>query len=70
MLAKIRQDPELQDLTVVVFSTSVHPHDRERAMALGADRYFSKENDLNSFVQAAKSVCEMLRTGPVLPAVA
>jgi two-component system response regulator len=61
VLAEIRQIPELADLPVVVFSTSIHSHDRERAMVLGADRYFSKQNEFDSFVQVAESVCQMLR---------
>jgi CheY-like chemotaxis protein len=66
VLADIRSDPHFADLPVVVFSTSVHPYDRERAVQLGANKYFTKEADLDAFVTSVRSICEMLPAGPAL----
>ncbi len=38
----LRQEPELKNLKIVIFSGKTYEYDRQRAMALGADGYFTK----------------------------
>ena len=60
VLAEMKSNPRLRDITVVVFSTSTFPYDRERSLALGAVDYLHKNGDFETFVNVAKSVCEKL----------
>ncbi len=46
LLAWIRQQPTLKHLVVIVFSSSVHPRDLERAYELGANSYIEKPSDM------------------------
>jgi len=66
VLAEIRSTRHLRDVPVVVFSTSTLSYDREKAGQLGADKYFTKESDLDAFIKAVRSICEMLPTEPLL----
>ena len=60
LLADMKSNPHLRDITVVVFSTSTLPYDREKSMELGADEYLSKDGEFKSFVNVAKSVCQRI----------
>jgi len=60
VLAEMKSNPRLRDITVVVFSTSTLPYDRERSLALGAVDYLHKNGDFETFVNIAKSVCQRL----------
>ena len=60
VLADMKSNPHLRDITVVVFSTSTLPYDREKSMELGADEYLTKDGDFESFVNVAKSVCQRI----------
>ncbi len=60
VLAEVKATPRLRDIPMVVFSTSTLPYDREKAFELGADDYLRKDGTLDSFVEAAESVCRML----------
>ena len=56
----MKSNPHLRDITVVVFSTSTFPYYREKSMELGADEYLHKDGGFETFVNAAKLVCEKL----------
>ena len=60
VLKRIRNDPALADLPVVVFTNSNHDADRERAMQLGATAYREKPNSFDEYV----AVVEELLSGP------
>ena len=60
VLADMKSNPLLRDITVVVFSTSTLPYDREKSMELGADEYLTKDGEFESFVNVAKSVCQKM----------
>lgn len=62
VLAQIKDHASLRNVTVVVFSSSSLPYDRERSMLLGADDYLQKGSDFDAFVAAAETVCRMLTT--------
>lgn len=60
VLAEVKSDPRLRDISVVVFSSSTLPYDREKSLVLGATGYLHKDGDLDGFIQAADSVCRMM----------
>ena len=60
VLGDMKSNPHLRDITVVVFSASTLPYDREKSMELGADEYLSKDGEFKSFVNVAKSVCQRI----------
>ena len=63
VLADMKSNPHLRDITVVVFSTSTLASDREKSMELGADEYIPKDAEFQSFVNVAKSVCQKITAG-------
>ena len=63
VLADMKSNPHLRDITVVVFSTSTFPYDREKSMELGADEYLTKDGEFESLVNVAKSVCQKITAG-------
>ena len=63
VLADMKGNPHLRDITVVVFSASTLPSDREKSMELGADEYIPKDAEFQSFVNVAKSVCQKITAG-------
>lgn len=56
VLKRIRNDPALADLPVVVFTNSNHDADRERAMQLGATAYREKPNSFDEYVATAEEL--------------
>lgn len=66
ILQELRRDASLQDVTVVIFSSSNRPEDRQHALEAGADAYFTKEPDLNAFIETVQEICRRVPTGPVL----
>lgn len=60
VLEWIRQQPHLQHLPVVVFSSSGRTDDRNRAAALGVQQYIQKPTSGIGFVQVARAVCELV----------
>ncbi len=51
ILSHIRQTGALAATPVIVITSSDSPADRDRALSLGANVYFRKPTDLNSFMQ-------------------
>ena len=60
VLAELRNSPECSETPVVVITSSDAPKDRERVSALGADRYFKKPTDFDSFLQLGAIVLEVV----------
>lgn len=52
LLEQIKQNPEFQRIPVIVVSAHAFRADQERAVSLGASRYFVKPTDLSNLVQA------------------
>ncbi len=48
LLAWLRQQPNLRRIVVIVFSSSTHPSDVERAYELGANSFIQKPSDLEA----------------------
>ena len=60
ILEEIRRDAEFAGLPIIVFSSSLDPRDRERALLSGANDYLSKPDDLDGFRAAAAQVIRHL----------
>jgi CheY-like chemotaxis protein len=64
VLAEIRRCG-FAELTIVVYSSSESPRDKETALELGADSYLVKGGDLSKFVESARAACALVPRGPV-----
>jgi two-component system response regulator len=67
VLAELRAETSLQDLPVIMFTSSIRREDKEKALALGANGYVQKTADLDSFANAAKQVLRYISTGRNAP---
>jgi chemotaxis family two-component system response regulator Rcp1 len=56
VLAEVKADPELNEIPVVVFTTSRSDRDIERCYELGANCYVSKPGNLGQFFSAVRSI--------------
>jgi CheY-like chemotaxis protein len=56
VLSEVKSDPGLQQIPVVVFSTSKARDDIAASYRLGANSYVSKPGDLNGFVSAVTAI--------------
>ncbi|HUR45326.1 MAG TPA: response regulator [Candidatus Saccharimonadales bacterium] len=56
VLAWIRQQPCYKALPVIVFTSSDHPTDRERALSLGATRFEVKTGHYQDYERLAQSL--------------
>lgn len=56
VLAEVKADPELNELPVVIFTTSRSSHDIARCYELGANCYVSKPGNLGQFFSAVRSL--------------
>ena len=56
VLAEVKADPELNELPVVIFTTSHSARDIARCYELGANSYISKPGNLGQFFSAVRSI--------------
>jgi CheY-like chemotaxis protein len=61
VLAELRAGPICQSVPVIVVSSSRAEEDHDKAKRLGADAYFEKPSDLQSYTQLARIVELVLR---------
>jgi CheY-like chemotaxis protein len=64
VLRAIRQDPALEDLPVVVLTSSEAPRDREEAMMLGAARFITKPPELRAYMDTIGGVARDFLASP------
>jgi two-component system, chemotaxis family, response regulator Rcp1 len=60
ILVEIRDEASLQNVPVIVFTSSVRAADREKALALGAKHYFYKTTDLEAFTAVSRQILAYL----------
>ncbi len=60
VLSEIRQDPALQELRIVVFTSSPLSADKTKSIELGARDYITKPFSFDSFVHAVITACSYL----------
>jgi DNA-binding response OmpR family regulator len=59
ILKSIKEDPELSDVPVFIFTDVSDEDSRQRSLNLGADQYFIKDEfDVFSFAQKIKKIIE------------
>jgi DNA-binding response OmpR family regulator len=63
VLSEIKRDPALQDLLVVVFTSSPLSADKTKSIELGACDYITKPFGFDGFVDAVKMACAHLFAG-------
>jgi CheY-like chemotaxis protein len=57
LLIRLREDPELSSVPVVVFTSSSLPADKARSFALGARDFITKPSDLDDFFSTVQTTC-------------
>jgi CheY-like chemotaxis protein len=62
VLARIRRTSAFRATPVIVLTSSDSPKDRESALALGANVYFRKPTDLQSFMHLGEVVEQVLQS--------
>ena len=62
LLALFRADRRFADTPVIIVTSSNAPRDRERAVELGASRYFRKPSDLNEYLQLGVIVRDVIES--------
>jgi two-component system response regulator len=62
VLARVRADPRLKHLLVVMLSGSDEPRDKKEAAKLGAARYFKKPVGSEGFVPIVRALEDLLST--------
>lgn len=60
VLRHLRSSERCRETVVMVVSTSDSPQDREKMMALGADRYFRKPSEYEDFLKLGGVIAELL----------
>ncbi len=58
VLAEIKQDPALQTIPVIIFSSSRIASDVENCYRLGANAFLTKPSELDDFTTAIKSLAQ------------
>jgi chemotaxis family two-component system response regulator Rcp1 len=61
VLLRIRKSTALGAIPVIILTSSDSPKDRESALELGANMYFRKPTDLQSFMHLGEVVATILR---------
>jgi CheY-like chemotaxis protein len=64
ILAQLRADPRWRDVAVVAVSADAMPHDVQRGLAAGFDRYLTKPVDLNELLGVLDALVRQRRGGP------
>jgi two-component system, chemotaxis family, response regulator Rcp1 len=60
ILERLKNDPVYQNSPVIVLTSSDSPHDRAKAIDLGAARYFCKPTDLAGFMSLGQVVQDVI----------
>lgn len=57
-LKAIKSDARLQDIPVIIFSTSINPVERDRCLQLGAHAYMIKPSSFKESINTARAFLE------------
>jgi len=60
VLQAMRDDPTIGDIPTVVFTSSRLNRDRANCLALGAQAFVSKPNNLKEFLDVLREVCSLV----------
>ena len=59
-LSKIKSDPKLSNIPIVVYSTTSNPQEVEKSLHLGASRFVRKTPDYRRLVNSLKEIKQQL----------
>lgn len=57
-LAQLKKNHSYKEIPVIIFTTSNHPVDEERTLAMGAKMFFTKPSDFNALKNKLKSIIQ------------
>jgi CheY-like chemotaxis protein len=57
VLSEMRDDSDLHEIPVVIFTSSSAPSDKRKSIALGAKKHITKPSSFDGFVEAIKDAC-------------
>jgi CheY-like chemotaxis protein len=60
VLQAIKDDPAINDIPAVVFSSSKLNRDKAKCLALGARAFVSKPSDLNEYLNVLRNICSLI----------
>lgn len=60
VLSAIKDDPNLRDIPVIIFSSSRLDHDKARCLALGARSFVTKPSDVDQLILVLRDVCSLV----------
>ena len=60
VLEAMKNDPALEDIPSVVFSSSSMDKDKAKCLALGARGFMTKPSDLDEFLTVLRNVCSLV----------
>jgi len=60
LLRRIKAEPRLKEVPVVVLTSSDHEDDRKEALSLGAVRYYMKPSDLDGYAEIVSRLRELM----------
>lgn len=63
LLRRIKSEPRLRDIPVVILTSSDHEADRTDAMRLGAACYLMKPSDLDAYAEIVSRIRELMGPG-------
>jgi CheY-like chemotaxis protein len=63
VLRRVRTNPALAGVPVVVLTSSASPIDRAKAIGSGADLYLQKSSNLDEILEIGKTVEDLLKRG-------
>lgn len=68
ILERLRSEPATRDVPVILFSSTQHPDDMEKAVKLGAEAFVHKPHELDAFQQAVHRIARSCaqRQGPAV----
>jgi CheY-like chemotaxis protein len=66
LLKMIKLNPRLQHIPFILCSTSSHPYDREKGIALGAREFINKPIDMKGYNAIAERVGQLLQVSKAL----
>ena len=60
VLQEVKNDPMIQDIPVVIFSSSDMDKDKAKCLAIGARKFITKPVGLDDFIKAIRDVCLLI----------
>ena len=63
LLRRVKSEPLLSEIPFAILTSSDHEADRKEALRLGANDYFRKPSDLDTYAEIVSRIRELMQTG-------